>query len=835
MKKKILLSFLVLTCTFSAFRFANEEFIDNLLNKLEAYLQDYPQQKVYLHTDRSYYASGDTLWFSSYVLGAIGHTSDSLTKVLYVDLTDRRLGKVVAQRIIEIDNGTGRGDIALPDTLAVGTYHLRAYTQWMRNSPDDLFFEKEISIYKPNSTVSYDQNKLQKLGEVSDCQFFPEGGDLVTGIESRVGFKIVNMLGQGLECEGIVIEDKKDTVALFATEHAGMGYFSFTPNDGKTYQAFVKQADGVFKPFEFPTALAKGYFLQVDNLSNKDNIKVYVSHNQVAADAFVSLVVHQRGETVWASKASAAKRNINFIIPRNKIPEDGVVVVTLFDPTGQPRCERLLFEKKNDWLNVKLNMSKPSYQPREKMELDLAVTDAKGQAVKGSFSVAITDANQVKQSAFRSDILSYMLLQSDCQERVNKTAYFADVKGAIEDPAAYFDKENLQASTHLDILMMTQGWRRFTWQAVQEAKKNNPQFLIENGFEITGKVLKSNGKPTEKPVKLTLLVKDKNGPQFNMVESQTDGTFGFYQLNFYDSTSVMLQGKKDQGGRNLDISLNKQKDLPKIRLWQPKYNPLTYSQLDLNAFLKMTKEMQDFEKGLLLNKMQMLQEVKIKGKKGGPDDERDTRKMYGSADKSLKIDDITCVGAFHPLQLLQGRMAGVSITANGTTYTAQIRGAATMTGGAVEPLYLVDGVIVDKDFLVGIQPCDIEAVDVLTGATAAIFGSQAYGGAISFLTKQGNKNYDWSKDVLPGTSMLKLMGYASPRDFYHPKYDTKPTINHSDLRSTLYWNPKIETDQNGKASVSFWASDARTTLDIRVEGINKTGKMGVGKATGVIK
>jgi hypothetical protein len=80
-----------------------------------------------------------------------------------------------------------------------------------------------------------------------------------------------------------------------------------------------------------------------------------------------------------------------------------------------------------------------------------------------------------------------------------------------------------------------------------------------------------------------------------------------------------------------------------------------------------------------------------------------------------------------------------------------------------------------------------------------------------------------------------MMGYTSTRDFYHPKYDIKPSINHSDLRSTLYWNPRIETDQNGKASVNFWASDAKTNLDIRVEGINHVGKVGVGKAIGLVK
>ncbi len=173
--------------------------------------------------------------------------------------------------------------------------------------------------------------------------------------------------------------------------------------------------------------------------------------------------------------------------------------------------------------------------------------------------------------------------------------------------------------------------------------------------------------------------------------------------------------------------------------------------------------------------------------------------------------------------MIQGRVPGVQVSGSGLNRTVQIRGAANFSG-VIEPLFVLDGMTVSKDAIMTIPPNDVEAVDILKGAAAAIYGSQGGGGVITILTKRGGSNYDWSKDAPEGTLVTKIMGYNPVREFYAPKYD-KPEADHvrPDFRPTLFWSPMVKTDKEGKAKVTFFNSDAQTEINIRVEGITDYG------------
>lgn len=134
---------------------------------------------------------------------------------------------------------------------------------------------------------------------------------------------------------------------------------------------------------------------------------------------------------------------------------------------------------------------------------------------------------------------------------------------------------------------------------------------------------------------------------------------------------------------------------------------------------------------------------------------------------------------------------------------------------------------VDKSTIMNIPPVDVEAIDVLKGASAAIYGSRGGGGVIAILTKRGGSNYDWTKDITPGTLVTKLLGYSPVREFYSPRYD-KPAPEHErpDYRPTVFWAPMVQTDKDGKAKVSFFTSDAQTTLTLRIEGMTPNGLFG---------
>lgn len=821
------IAFLITT----AFTFTNEgeTITERILAKLEKYRINTPQEKVYLHFDKPYYMAGETMWFKGYLFDGATHKIDSVSRVMYVDLIDETNGKTIASRVLNCDGST-YGDIALPDSLEEGVYQIRAYTNYMRNYSEEFFFHQDFKIYQGSIKNRLTDLNAQKMTEATDVQFFPEGGNSVIGLDSRIGFKALNILGKGVDVEGFVLDNVKDTVVAFHTEHLGMGVFNYTPEPQKTYTAFVKEHDGKYRPYSLPYAHEQGFTMAVDNLSNKEKVKVFVANSSPkSADKSSEIIVvaHQRGQLVFMAKGNETQKSFGLSIPRNKIPDDGIVQITLMNSKGEPLCERLVFNNQDRQINLKIITDKANYKIREKVTANLEATDAEGKPVEGNFSVAVTDASQVIAEPHQENLLSYLLLSSDVSN-LSGTDYYSALRGNIEQPAYYFDKENTDAIRHLDILMMTQGWRRFIWRDLMADKDPKINNLLETGLEVTGKALKPNGKIADN-VTLTLIVKnDKKVPQFLTATTDSLGNYGFYNLDFFDTTQVFVQGMKKNGGKNLDVTINPLKPAPKVRIVKPPYNPIEFNTRDLAVFLKKANDAIELEKKLKLNKDQMLQEVVVKAKKY---EEPDPRTFYGRASNTIKVDNILCAGATSVFQMIQGRVAGVQVSPNGQGgFSVLIRGISSINGSN-EPLYLMDGMPVEADVFLSINPCDVDKIDILKGADAAIFGSRGSTGVIAILTKRGGNNYDYSKDPVLGVTLQKRMGYNVAREFYAPKYDVSLAEHvRPDFRSTLHWQPNVRTDASGKATITYWNTDAKATMRIIAEGVSVQGFVGVAKA-----
>lgn len=815
----------------TAFTFSQEgeTLTERILAKLEKYRRVTPQEKVYLHFDKPYYMAGETMWFKGYLFDGTTHKIDSVSRVTYVDLIDETNGTIIASRVLNCDGST-HGDIALPDSLPEGIYQIRAYTNYMRNYSEEFFFHQDFKIYQGAIKNRLTDSNAKKMLEAVDVQFFPEGGNSVIGLDSRIGFKALNILGKGVDIEGFVLDNAKDTVVAFHTEHLGMGVFNYTPESQKTYTAYVKEEEGKYRPYSLPYAHEQGFTMAVDNLSSKEKVKVFIANNSPKpADKSTEIIVvaHQRGQVIFMAKGNETQKSFGLSIPKNKISDDGIVQVTLMNVKGEPLCERLIFNNQDKQINLKIVPDKVNYKIREKVTLNLEATNAEGKPVEGSFSVAVTDASQVIVEPYQENLLSYLLLSSDVSN-LSGTDYYSALRGNIEQPAYYFDKENANANRHLDILMMTQGWRRFIWRDLMADKDPKMNNLLETGLEITGKALKPNGKVAEN-VTLTLVLKnDKRTPQFLTASTDSSGKYGFYSLDFFDTTQVFVQGMKKNGGKNLEVTINPLQPAPKVRIVKTPYNPMEFNTQDLASFLKKAKDALELEKKLKLNKDQMLQEVVVKAKKY---EEPDVRKIYGKASNTIKVDNILCAGATSIFQMIQGRVAGVQVSPNGSGgYSVLIRGVSSFTGGT-EPLYLLDGMPVDADAFSSINPCDVDNIDILKGADAAIFGSRASNGVIAILTRRGGSNYDYSKDPASGVTIQKRMGYNVAREFYAPKYDVSiPDHVRPDFRSTLHWQPNVRTGASGKATITYWNTDAKATMRILAEGVSTQGFVGVAQA-----
>jgi hypothetical protein len=808
-----------------AFLFWADEPAQDPSRQLAAYQQAFPQEKVYLHLDKPYYHAGDTLWFKSYLVDASFHLPDSVSRILYVDLIEDRRGVLLQHLQVKSDNGFGNGTLTLADTLPAGAYRVRAYTNWMRNFPEENFFEKEFRVYR-DKAESMTESQWKELAKVADCQFFPEGGDWIAGLQSRVAFKAINKAGKGVATTGFVLANSRDTVMTFATRHLGMGTFTFTPQPGQSYTAHLKQPDGTLQTYPLPAVQPSGYVMLVDNISRKDVSRVILSHNFPETKDIV-ILAHQRGVVCYTAKAQVGKGMSAITIPKKAFPSEGVVQLTLFDQAGLPQCERLIFTAKEEPLRVSIQSDKTVYAPRGKVDLEITVRDTEGKPVQGNFSLAVTDSKQVIPEPYSETIQSYFLLSSDVKLQRDRQAYFSDLRGSVEQPASYFDPANEQAAANLDLLLMTQGWRRFTWKDVLRKDYPPTSYPLETGFIIAGKVAQPNGQQSKKPVNVTLMLSSGNGERnIWMAEADASGRFLFQGLEYSDTTGVLVQGVKTSGGRNLAFALDETSvSLPPVKARQSV--DYSVSQAALENFLQRSREIEELQTKLRLNKVQILKEVEVKATRTETDQRR---AVYGHADNTLVVDQNSCAGALNVLQLLQGRVAGVQVTGSGMNMSVNIRGAANFSG-PIQPLFLLDGMPVDISILTSIPPCDVEAIDVLKGS-AAIYGSRGAGGVISILTRRGNKSYDASNDPALGILLAKRIGYATPRQFYSPRYDLNVAPSPlPDYRSTVYWQPVVQTDVNGKANVTFWNPDEKTIMRVVVEGMNYRGMPAVGSYT----
>jgi TonB-dependent Receptor Plug Domain len=826
MKQRTNYVIFLLSITLCAFTILKQgDISDKIIRLLTQYTLKVPQEKVYLHLDKPYYLAGEKMWFKGYLFNAVSHSVDSVSRILYVDLVDPTEGKVLIHNILRCEKGMTDGSFALPDSMSEKTYIVRAYTNYMKNFSDDWFFQKEVKIWQ---TTNHHKTNFEGLNELADCAFFPEGGYAVCGLDGRVGFKAVNKMGKGLDVQGVVLENETDTVVRFKTMHAGMGYFNFTPQLGKKYTAVVSVLDTIpssnnkntahRKTFTMPEAQDKGVALVVDNVTNRQNIKIFIKNTQPAqADkaSEYSILGHQRGMPCFSVKYKNTEKLVAINILRSVIPDDGIVQITLFDPEGQPLCERLIFAQQNKQINLKVTADKTTYKPREKVTLNIEATDSTGKPVVGHFSLSATDGAQVLPEKHAENMLSYLLLSSDLNGKD------AILRGSLENPAYYFDKSNKAATRDLDVLMMTQGWRRFVWKDILAEKFTTPQYLIEQGLSVTGKAIRPNGQASKKPIGVTMFINEGKKKRVEFAQADSTGAFGFYNFNFEDTTSVFVRAVKEKGLGGLKLKLDKP-FIPKVAAHQPTYEWLPYDENAYANFLKNARETVAFEQLLKRNQEKMLEAVEIKAKRKV---ERDNRRLYDKPKNSIDMQQENCGGYSNILDFLSGRVAGVQIFEQGFERSVSMRGGSNV-------YFKLDGNDVDIDFISSISPCDVEAIDVLKGPEASIFGSQGGDGVIAILTKRGNPNYDFSNDdtYLPTNVVIqKLIGYTPIREFYAPRYDVpKPEHEFKDFRSTLHWQPYIKTDNNGKATVSFWNNDAKTKVNVAVEGVSQIGRVGVG-------
>ncbi len=765
---------------------------------MEDYSATFPQEKTYIHTDRKYYAPGETIWFQAYLSAGRYNEPSPLSNNIYVELySSEKL--LIDHKLVRVDGGFGNGSFDLPDSLQSGSYVLRAYTNWMRNFDKAFFFEKELVVVGGDPAVV-----SENTAESIDLQFFPEGGNLVVDVPSKVAFKAIDTSGRGIDVSGAIYDNEGLQVARLVVQHDGMGLFKFTPQSGKVYSV---RLEGHSQTAELPKALERGFVIAASN-NLPDNIALVFRSNEATPNkSDLSAVVHTRGAISHAFNVDLSENAVVARIPKADMPA-GIAHITLFDKSGNPVAERLVFVNTPNYSNLQFSIDKPVYRPREMVSAKIKVLDEEGKPVAGVFSLSAIDIGQTVDRQPTNTIHSELLLASD-------------LKGYIHNPMYYFDSNNSLASGHLDLLMMTHGWTRFVWDNVLQKKYPEAEHFVEQGISVEGRLKTFSGRKNQTG-KVKFLNKSALPPTFLETKTASDGSFRFDTLSIFEDHEIVIQGVNKKDKPYVEFELDTLLELKEI--------PTSFkSVLQKTSSVDMEMFTQKRDRRDLINRtynfdttdVTRLEDVVVEGSKKDSREEK-LKGLYGRGDNLVDFsDDIRYAGWKNPLQAIIGQIPGLIVENLNFEYTPYLR-ARNFTR-RLPALVLLDDVAVSFAFISSYPANLIDRVVAYKSlASTAVFGSDGAGGVLAFYTKT---DIDPTVIETPGILTTRLKNsYHQPREFYAPKYDVQiPEHVKPDSRIVLHWQPMIILDENGEAEIQFWNSDEDTEILIDLQGLSAYG------------
>jgi len=769
---------------------SKDPFINQLNSKTDRHNSYNPIEKVFLHTDKSMFSTGETVWYSAYVVIGPLHRYTNGSKVVHVDLIGPD-GEIVVSQTHALVNGRGSGALKIPAQLQEGNYQLRSYTQWMQNYDADFFFTKELSIVNTQNK----QDVSLAVEDNIDLQFFPEGGHMVAELAGKVSFKAIGSDGLPRKVSGKVLNSAGVTVATLGTFDRGSGFFQLTPKKGEHYAAELD--DG--SQYPLPEILDIGYTISVNNLNEKA-IRVFVQASEELRNKPFYIVGHMRQRNYFHSKFEFNRdQTLKFEVPKADMP-GGVLTLTLFDLYNKPWSERPIFINQKEKLVINTKINTNNFVKRGKVTLDINVTDHEGKPIATNLSLATTDAGQVKKDLSSSTILSHFLLESD-------------IRGSILEPGLLFKDRNRKAIEKIDLVMLTNGWRKYQWPEVWKDVKPIKEFPFAEGLTVSGKAFSTNEKHMPNA---TLNIMAKAGEKLGMFTAKTDldGRFSIPDFNFIGETMVVFNAL-DVREKSVDLKVslgpNKTK-VPPARFKSP--------------LLRETEEMEDYDthslarsrmEALYDSQITKLDEVVVTEKKKKESRNQSPSTLGMEPDATLYTEDHT---AFQTVAGLLRLFNNVLVVGD----KVSIR-----NGG--DPLFILDG-IPRKVNVANMLTWDIERVELLKGPRATIWGARAANGVILIYTKRGG-GVTYNPVISPE---FTISGHAVEKEFYHPKYDVKKEEHSTpDYRATLYWNPNIITDESGNAKIEFFNSDSANEIQVSIESLSGNGLPGTFLGTFGIK
>lgn len=809
---------------------------EQYMNQAQTFADNYPREKAYLHFDNTSYYVGDTIWFKAYVTLAEKQVFSSISRPLYVELVDQA-GHVTDKQIIKLSQGEGSGQFVLPQSMLSGYYEVRAYTRWMLAFSDPQYFSRTLPIYQlshsdqlERSISTYElspsmEKRPEETREKLSLRFFPEGGQLVEGVTSQVAFKAESKNEGNLQLSGTLYTKEGQEITSFETLHDGMGAFEYTPS---ALPAIAKvNFQGKKYEFTLPKALPSGYVLKVDN--NAGAISVTVSCNAATPqDTLAVFISHQGRPHAYQLIQCQANEPQQFTVLSRKLPA-GVLQISLLNRAGNTLCDRFVFASPRAPLQISPKGLKEIYAPYAPIRCELQLNNAIGEPMPGKLSVSIRDAVRSDYMEYDNNIFTDLLLTSD-------------LKGYIHQPGYYFTESSLRKQKELDILLMVHGWRKYDMTQQIGISPFTPLQLPESQLVLYGQVKSTILKNKLKDIALSVMVKRDAEIITGQTVTDENGHFSIPLEDFEGSMEAVIQTRKVGKERNKDASILIDRHFsPATRAYgykelHPEWGNIAHWQQEAEKFDSLYMDSIRRVDGLYL-----LDEVEIKSKR-----------RRQSTNMATKINEQS-IDAYYDI-----RQAVDQLRDNGKVLTT-----IPEVMEKLNPLFYWDRsndnctyrqkpicYIMDNKIL---SSTEVNMMLTEIDGLASIIISKGTGGIDDEIIQNSKMSDSNDIDVteldkysifylipLPrhdvlnkhetaalGTRQTVMQGYTPALEYYSPAYiDKELYMDKADKRRTLYWNPTVQTDENGKAVIECYNNQYSTPLIIQAETMSNDGKIG---------
>jgi hypothetical protein len=743
-------------------------------SSLSHYNSRFPQEKLHIQFDKDAYLPGETVWMKAYLLS--GSKPSDVSKNIYFDWTDAD-GRLLFHSVSPITEGVASSFFKIPAWVKNGVLHVKSYTQWMLNFDTDFLFNKDIPVLMPVEGSVPTTAKGQ-----TTINFFPEGGDLISGVPSVLAFEALDMHNKPARVSGAIKNSNNVLTDSFYSAYNGMGLIQFKPSGGEHYTAYWDDGSGQIHTTPIPVAKSNGLVMHVDPYKNEQlHFKLEKSKDATNLTKIIVIGTVQQ-QVVYRNSLILENNMAEATISAVSFP-GGILQLTAFDGDMSPVAERVVFiNNQKPYAKIQMKRDAVNLNKRSRNDFTIEIPDS----LITHLSVSVTDAGLGRDSSY--NIYSDLLLSGD-------------LKGNIPDAASFLNNASNTTETneHLNLLLLTHGWRRFNWEAVVSGKYPDLKYPRDAGFlSIKGEIKFSTGLDAQDTMAMLMISRDRKKHVLKLpVDSR--GKFGQEGLFFYDSVQIVYKfNNVSKLNSNGQIFLNADllPALAPAKADEPAFSwvkvPDVILENELNGSLI---EIQDHS----IPSTAMSYIVTPKKDSMGRNSESAAHYLNENFVDLRFPTSLKENGPDGDGRLTSYKPGGASVPRNNVNIT-------------------LDGTPVAMDELKSFNMKEVLYIRFLPKPTAK---------GLPVLAITSRQALDQANILDNKTGFAVITGYTPVREFYQPRYTGRmEDFKASDFRSTLYWNPEIRLDNtHRKMHFSFYNNDISNKFRIVVEGINQEGKL----------